>query len=117
MQLLTGFRPVFQHLKSQTADIQKTVIETSSAMEAKIARPNDHFLCSGGMSETTAALEESGLGNKTIGDLAKEGQEGRSIALPSAKAYVPQFVAPGAYEQEQTVLRTQLHTALPQFFK
>jgi hypothetical protein len=117
-QLLTGFRPVFKYLATQSADIQKTVLNTSTKMEEKIAaaRRNDHFLCSGGVAETTAILEQTRPG-ATVGDLLKEAQGSGKIVMPSATVPLPKFIALGSFEPQQAKMREQLQATMPQFFK
>jgi hypothetical protein len=122
-QFLTGFRPIYQFVRDMPPDLQAKVFGTSLKMESAIApkRSNDFFLCSGGIAQFGAALNQSG-GNQTIGDLSKNstpspGVPGGVVTLPKATGYVPKFLPAGTFEQKQAAMRTKLQSELELLFK
>lgn len=129
-QFLTQYRPVFLYLRSKPEGVRAMALEQSGDLErlSSAKRGNDHWLCRGGLEEMTAALEQSGLGNKTVGELEQilpkknssplGGQNpGQSFELPAAKAYVPKFLSPEVYAPKQAEMREKVETGLPEFFK
>lgn len=118
-QFLTGYRPVFEFIKAATPETRNSVIDTALQMEKSSAprRANDHFLCSGGLAETQAALSQSGNGKQTVGELAQQSKDGRTVTLPAALGYVPKFAEPGTYENKQNEVRETLRDRAQSFFR
>lgn len=123
---LTSFRPVLDYLKSQPEEVKSSLLDRALKLEATTSqkRAEDHYLCSGGMAQMNASLQEAGSANKTVGDVMKEGRQvpnsnssGNVVQIPATKSFVPSFVGKDAYAAKQADIRASMRTGLLEILK
>jgi len=108
-QLMAGYGPVLQYLKTKNAKFKAKVID-AIALEKRTAplRKDDDWLCRGGLEEMTAGIEAG----RTKQVPTPPDQLGTTVVVDPPPDYAPKFVAPEKYKPIQEKARSEIRSGL-----
>src|SRR5262249_3252937 len=108
-QLMAGYGPVLQYLKTKNAKFKAKVID-AIALEKRTAalRKDDDWLCQGGLEEMMAGIEAG----RTKQVPTPPDQIGTTVVVEPPPDYVPKFVAPEKYKPLQEKARSEIRSGL-----